>query len=246
MVFREDQPVRGVGRGVRTEPVLSCRKRECANELHAAVRNGGHLAWRLLPRHDENRFFLQGTQCSFSMRNSRAGLHIWQARQHPAPQEREILQRVNKRDRGNRVGACRLECLFNQQQPRSFTRWHVRGGRLDHGQFLKPNRMRCLCRSLPASKKPLIAPGQELYRCANAVDFHRGAVKPSPVVMALQMPHVDRHALCCRDLGSSQAKVRFQQRQKAEPPNNRCVEGTLRRRGLSGIKIQTEGDMHGA
>lgn len=64
--------------------------------------------------------------------------------------------------------------------------------------------------------------------------------------MALQMPHVDRHALCCRDLGSSQAKVRFQQRQKAEPPNNRCVEGTLRRRALSGIKIQTEGDMHRA
>jgi hypothetical protein len=211
MVLREDQPVSRVGYSVRTEPVLSCRKRECSNEPHAAVRNGGHLAWWPLPRHDENRFFLQGTQCSFSMRNGRAGLHIWQARQHSAPQERKILQWVNKRDRGNRVVACRLERLFNQQQSGSFTRWHARGGRLDHGQFLKPNRMRRLRCSQPTPEKPLIAPGQELYCCANAVDFHRGAVKTSPIVMALQMPHVDRNALCCRDLGFGQAKVHLQQ-----------------------------------
>ena len=64
--------------------------------------------------------------------------------------------------------------------------------------------------------------------------------------MALEMPHVNRNALCCSDLGSGQAKVRFQQRQKAEPPDNRCVERVQRRRPLPGIKIQTEGDMHGA
>ncbi len=211
MVFRENQPVCGIGCCVRTEPVLSCRKRECSNELHAAVCNGGHLVWGLLPRHDEHRFFLQGTQCSFSMRDCRAGLHIWQARQYPAPQERKVLQWVNKRDRGNRVGACRLERLFNQQQPGGFTWWHVQGGRLDHGQFLKPNRMRRLRCSLPPPKKPLIAPGQQLHRCANAVDFHRGAVKAGAIVVTLQMPHVDRNALCCRHLRLGQAKVRLQQ-----------------------------------